>query len=225
MKRLRIVAVACLSLFLLVFCAGCGESTTSEVEENITSSDSTETTVWEEPAYTFPSGPEVAHGTIALSHWYQSMSELYNDTKYVVIGRVFLQEFPSTLQSKASYVQVWIDEVLSGDMQINQMITVSEIGFHFANEDEASVNAVPLLRPGERVLLFLNGPWEFVAPWETGYSLAGDYQGKFFYNQEENAWYPAGILGNQGALVFSDAAEPLSDKEFRMKLQDIIENK
>ena len=220
MKRLRIVAVACLSLFLLVFCAGCGESTTSEVEENITSSDSTETTVWEEPAYTFPSGPEVAHGTIALSHWYQSMSELYNDTKYVVIGRVFLQEFPSTLQSK-----VWIDEVLSGDMQINQMITVSEIGFHFANEDEASVNAVPLLRPGERVLLFLNGPWEFVAPWETGYSLAGDYQGKFFYNQEENAWYPAGILGNQGALVFSDAAEPLSDKEFRMKLQDIIENK
>ena len=206
---------------MLLFVSGCGQPSAGEQGNPSAAAAPEGTTAPEEPAYTFPSGPEEGELVVCFSHWYRTINELCRDAGYVIVGRVFIQEFSSDPMSYSSYAQVWVDEVLSGDMQPDQMITVSELGAQHADGNTATTDGVPLLREGERVLLFLQGPWENSGPCKISYSLVGDYQGKFFYHQEEDCWYAANLLGNGGIFVLSDASRPLSDEEMRQKLKNL----
>ena len=201
---------------VLLFASGCGssEGTVAEPAAATASGDTTESG---EPTYVFPSGPEEGEISICSSSGYSTINELCDDAEYIIIGRVFLREFQWIDGICESIVQVWVDEVLSGDMPADRMITVSEMGGQSSDGHTASVCYVPLLQEGERVLLFLKGPWEYPDPWKTGYFLVGDYQGKFFYKQEEDCWYVAGLLG-KNASVPSDATKPIPDEEMRQLL-------
>lgn len=221
MKTHRITTTGCLLAVLLLLCTSCGQSGEESNGDSSDVSSSGDTTAWTEPTYIFPSGPEDGDMSVCLSHWFRSIKELYEEADFVVIGRVFLRESPVSSDSHFSYLQIWVDEVLLGDMQSDQMITIREIGYYGSDGYTASICHVPLLQEGERVLLFLDGPWEYPDPWKTGYSLVGDYQGKFFYKQENDSWYAAGLLGKEGILVPTDAQQPLPDADFRMKLANM----
>ena len=222
MKRLGILAATCLFSFLLVFCAGCGESDRPGEEENTTDPMTTETgtTCWEEPPYVFPTGPEGLDMVVFPSHIYQSIGELYGDADCVIIGRVYLQEFDKTDEGGYSYAQVWVEQTIKGDSLSESMITVREHGTE-SEVGTASVGRVPLLREGECVLLFLQNKVELPAPWKKGYVTVGDYQGKFFYQKEEDCWYASGLLGEIGDLLSSDAKEPLSNADMAWLLHNM----
>lgn len=220
MKTHRITAIGCLLAVLLLLCTSCGQSGEESNGDSSGVSSSEDTTAWAEPTYIFPAGPEDGEMAICSSSGYSTINELCDDAEYIIIGRVFLREFQWIDSMCESIVQVWVDEVLSGDMQMDQMITVCEIGYQGSDGYTASVDYVPLLQEGERVLLFLNGPWEYPDPWKSGYAVLKDYEGKFFYKQEEDCWYAAGLLG-KNASVPSDATEPIPDEELRQKLKNL----
>lgn len=56
----------------------------------------------------------------------------------------------------------------------------------------------------------------------TAGAIVGEYQGKFFYNQAENAWYHSGTLGNYTAVP-EGMRDPISDADMR-RLIDSMAN-
>ena len=198
MKRLRRWAIPVLLAFLMFSCAGCGDSAPVTEDEGGTppsGSVSAEST----PVYSFPSEKEEQSA-----------------------GEVCYQEFYQYEEQRSSYAQVWVEETLYGDQQPQKMLTVCEVGAKFGNGTEGSILQIPLLRKGQRVLLFLFENARLVPPWNNGCAIVGEYQGKFFYNQAENAWYHSGTLGNYTAVP-EGMRDPISDADMR-RLIDSMAN-
>lgn len=217
MKWLRKLSVCVLLICFIVICAGCGSSEqTSEHEEttpSVNMSISGDPTVGI-PEYIFPSGPEEQGVHYSLGRYYDTIEDLFNAADSIIIGKVCYQEFYEYKEIKNSYAQVWIEETLHGDKVAQRLVTVCEVGAKYGNGVEGSNAHVPLLRAGERVLLFLFENTLITYPWHNGCTIVGDYQGKFFYNPEDNSWYNAGLLG-QAATYPDDAQNPIPDKEMR----------
>ena len=148
--------------------------------------------------------------------------ELFEAADSIIIGEVCYQEFYQYEEQRSSYAQVWVEETLYGDQQPQKMLTVCEVGAKFGNGTEGSILQIPLLRKGQRVLLFLFENARLVPPWNNGCAIVGEYQGKFFYNQAENAWYHSGTLGTY-ADVPEGMRDPISDADMR-RLIDSMAN-
>lgn len=221
MKRLRRWAIPVLLAFLMFSCAGCGDSAPVTEDEGGTppsGSVSAEST----PVYSFPSEKEEQSAGYKLGRIYKTMEELFEAADSIIIGEVCYQEFYQYEEQRSSYAQVWVEETLYGDQQPQKMLTVCEVGAKFGNGTEGSILQIPLLRKGQRVLLFLFENARLVPPWNNGCAIVGEYQGKFFYNQAENAWYHSGTLGTY-ADVPEGMRDPISDADMR-RLIDSMAN-
>ena len=223
MKRFRKFARPILLAYLLFSCTGCGDSDQSIKETEATpqlSGDVSEGTTDTTPVFSFPSGPEETGVNTKLGRIYQTMEELFEAADSIIIGEVCHQEFYQHEENRNSYTQIWIEETLYGNQLPQKMLTVCELGAKYGNGSEGSLHHVPLLRKGQRVLLFLFENTLLPYPWHNGCAIVGNYQGKFFYNQEENAWYHSGLLGGTG-IVPDDARDPLSDADMRERIKEM----
>ncbi len=110
-----------------------------------------------------------------------------------------------------------VGEVLKGELQQGTQITISETGKHLEDGSDISIDGVPLLYPGMKVILFLDSEAPLVDPERTGYGLIGGYVGKFIYHPDGTI-YNFSLLGGDNVMTLSDAKEPMTEEQFRALL-------
>lgn len=163
----------------------------------------------------FPSTNDTEGMSAMLVYVGESLAEMYQseETGYVVIADVVLDtgiiDHEKTPDQVVSVLR--LREVLKGDMQPGDLIRVPETGIRRLDGSDVAIDGVPLLRKNMRVLLFLKPPYT-MKNGETGYSIRGVYQGKFFFDTE-------GML-HAGASLSDEAHQQLEDCPDVMTLEE-----
>lgn len=202
-----------LAFILMGILTGCIEKT-AERQSDLIPDTSREEKGDLTPIY-FPCANETEVKTAMLTYVGESLAEMYQseETGYVVIADVVLDtgiiDHEKTPDQVVSVLR--LREVLKGDMQPGDLIRVPETGIRRLDGSDIAIDGVPLLRKNMRVLLFLKPPYT-MKNGETGYSIRGVYQGKFFFDTE-------GML-HAGASLSDEAHQQLEDCPDVMTLEE-----
>lgn len=147
----------------------------------------------------------------------KNIDELYQNSENVVVANIIDYDSYTDGYSNRVYSQAKVMEILKGDLQIGNQITVSETGQHLDDGSDISIDGIPLLYPGMKVILFLGTEVPLLDPTRTGYGLIGEYLGKFIYHPD-GIIYNFSLLGGDNVMTLSDAQEPLTEEQFRALL-------
>ena len=113
------------------------------------------------------------------------ISELYERAENIVIASV--TGYESYLDGgylPFVFSQAVVEETLKGNLQKDDEIIISEVGEHREDGSDFSIDGVPLLYPGMKVILFLGLEGVLENNQKTGYGLTGSYVGKFIYHPD-----------------------------------------
>jgi hypothetical protein len=147
-----------------------------------------------------------------LAEDFQSLDSITRSAHAIVsiqvesISYQSFDEFPYTVATAI------VGETWKGTFQPGDRITVVEVGGVFAGRSkvepgargeprEVGVEGVPVMKPGERYLLFLHGPAHVGPVPSSAYSVKGVVQGKI-------------RIGKDGRLQFTGRAESLDEPIF-----------
>ena len=147
----------------------------------------------------------------------KDVGELYERADNVVVASVVGCEPYSDGWISFVYSQADIEETLKGELHQGERITITETGEHLENGNDYSIDGVPLLYPGMKVILFLDSEGPLEDPERTGYGLIGGYAGKFIYHPDGSI-YSFSLLGGKHVRTLSDAKEPMTEEQFRALL-------
>lgn len=167
----------------------------------------------------FPTNINNQEMSASMSYEVKDFEQLYGYAVNIIVGNVTDYEtyyHPNGLHTNV-FSQVEVEETLKGSIEVGEQITISETGQHLDNGTDISIDGVPLLYPGMKVILFLNEGGQLIDPQKTGYGIIGTYLGKFIYHPDGTI-YNFSLLGGDNALTLADAQEPLTEEEFRALL-------
>lgn len=147
-----------------------------------------------------------------LTHRYGSLEALTSASGVIVVGEIVDTVPRQYGRLPFSEATVRVTDVVAGQHQVGELLRVVETGGVFwgrakdgtpasAGAQEVDFEGVPVMRPGERYLLFLlsyDGP---VAA--HSYVVTGEYQGKF-------------RIGTHGAIEFSGDLGHLAESRFAL---------
>ncbi len=202
--------------FLLLCLTACSQSVAHSSEDSPSSIAASDTVTENEVSLYFPTDMENKVLRANFASGIENVEELYEQSDNIVVALVtgyetYSDDF-STVFSKAI-----IQETLKGDLQTGDEITVSETGEHLKDGNDRSVDGIPLLFPGMKVILFLGSEGPLRDATKTGYGLTGSYLGKFIYHPDGTI-YNFSLIGGDPELTLSDVTGPLTEEEFRALL-------
>lgn len=207
-KKIILIAV-CAAILLLAFsCTGKDDIETGVIDSNgkeftadvqtAEKTDETKTDAVENTAvpdsqddgeidFLFPT--TVSEGGISaeVAGCGETMSEMYNQSANVIVGTVVEHGTTDPKYFKTSvYANVRVERVLKGGLSEDDTVRVADVGEFSDDGSEISVDGVPLLRRGMRVLLFLTDGHSYTVSDEgetMSYSIMGGEAGKFFIDE------------------------------------------
>ena len=103
----------------------------------------------------------IALGHVSWAKWYPDLESLVNGHSTVIVGEVQASDM-ETPREGFTHHTVKVLQVVKGDLEPGDIITVSQTGgihiFQTGKKTYYELEDDPLMRPGEKSLLFLNGP-------------------------------------------------------------------
>ena len=202
MKTIRKIMVYILISAILICCNSCkkNESSTPAFPENKSS------------ALVFPEKGK--SGVIYSESGYagQTIREMYDLSENVIIGAVTEDGvIDEKYYKKSVYANVCIEKTLKGEINTEETIMVADIGI-IQDGIEISIDGVPLLKKGMRVMLFLNRGRVIKLETEvTSYSIMGATAGKFFCDRN-NKFHSVKEFSNT-TYTMSDGNIPFTEDE------------
>ena len=100
-----------------------------------------------------------------------------------------------------SYAGVTVEKVIKGALSEGDVLNITETGTRFEDHD-ASIDGVPLLRKGMRVVLFLHDKTE-----QGRYGIVANYYGKLFVDGDGLVYPPSYFSARAGTI--SGFTEPM----------------
>jgi len=146
-----------------------------------------------------------------LAHEFGSLSEIANASPNIVIVTIESRADEPFSNIPFSVASARIEEVVRGSLARGQLIPVVETGGLFAGQSkmnpgevgqptEVGLEGVPVMKPGERWLLFLTGQTH-VGPRQDAYAVSGAMQGKL-------------LIGSDNRIAFTGDPSRLQGAEF-----------
>ena len=202
-KQCALIAVICL-IIIPSACNRTSDLTSNDVEPNTAE-------------LYFPTDTNNQVLSASFPYIEKNVNELYQNSENIIVANIIDYDFYTDGRSKRVYSRAEVIEALKGNLQIGNVITVSETGQHLSDGSDISIDGIPLLYPGMKVILFLGSEVPLLDPTRTGYGLVGDYLGKFIYHPDGTI-YNFSLLGDDNAMTLSDVTGPLTEEEFRSLL-------
>ncbi len=152
-----------------------------------------------------------------LARDFSSIAAISRNSANVVVGSVVRREDEPYQNVPFSIATIQIEQVIHGGLETGAQISVVETGGVFAGRSktepgatgrpvEAGLEGIPVMKPGERWLLFLDAPAR-IGPVQSGaYGIVGAFQGKLLIGSDDRIAF----TGNHDALshqLFAIAAE------------------
>ena len=215
-RRKKLASVLAIALLLLCLTA-CSQSVAHSPADSPSSIAASDTDTENEVSLYFPTNMENEVLRANFASGIENVEELYEQSDNIVVALVTGYETYSDDFSSAVFSKATIQETLKGDLQTGDEITVSETGEHLKDGNDRSVDGIPLLFPGMKVILFLGSEGPLRDATKTGYGLTGSYVGKFIYHPDGTI-YNFSLLGEKPILTLSDVTGPLTEEEFRALL-------
>lgn len=146
-----------------------------------------------------------------LAHEFRSVSEIASASPNIVIVTIETRVDEPFSNIPFSVASARIEEVVRGGLVRGQLIPVVETGGLFAGRSkmnpgevgqptEVGLEGVPVMKPGERWLLFLTGQTH-VGPRQDAYAVSGAMQGKL-------------LIGSDNRIAFTGDPSRLQGAEF-----------
>ena len=124
-----------------------------------------------------------------FSYMQESLQDLYDDSGLIIVGDVIDEgEIDPQYAYQAVSADVKISEIIKGDKNTGDIITVSEMGERDVEPGiDWSIGGVPLLSKGMKVMLFLTDPQKIgEGENDIAYLVTTTYLGKYFYDNNNN---------------------------------------
>ncbi len=160
---------------------------------------------------------ETMSGTISSEQIMETVAELYERSANIVVASVTEYEAYSVGSLPFVLSKAIVNETLKGDLKIGDEIAIEEVGEHLNGGNDLSIDGVPLLYPGMKVILFLGSESELENQNGSAYGTMGSYVGKFIYHPDGKI-YNFSLIGGTPELTLSDVTGPLTEEEFRSLL-------
>lgn len=142
-----------------------------------------------------------------------TIQEMYELSANVIIGKVTENGVIDEKYYKDSvYANVCIEKTLKGELKPNDTIKVADIAV-IQDSMEITIDGVPLLKKGMRVMLFLTGA--SVGKFETEvkfYSIMGATAGRFFCDKN-NKFHSVKEFTDADTYTVSDGDVPFSEEQ------------
>jgi hypothetical protein len=165
----------------------------------------------------FPTNTNNQELSASFPYIEKNVYELYQNSENIVVANILDYDTYTDDYIPKVFSQAKVTEVLKGNLQVGNEITISETGKHLEDGSDISIGGIPLLYPGMKVILFLDEEAPLLDPTRTGYGLVGSYLGKFIYHPDGTI-YNFSLLGGDDAMTLSDVTGPLTEEEFRSLL-------
>ncbi len=211
---------AVLGATFLLFClTACSQSAADASEEDSPVTAVSGTGSEAEGGLYFPTNMknEIIWADAASYNIIDNVEGLYEQSENVVVA--FVTGYEAYLDGNMPFVlsKATVSETLKGDLKIGDEIAIEELGQHLKGGGDRSVDGIPLLFPGMKVILFLGSEASLGDTDKTGYGLTGSYLGKFIYHPDGTI-YNFSLIGGDPELTLSDVTGPLTEEEFRALL-------
>ena len=156
-----------------------------------------------------------SYGTI-----YQSINELVDKASVIMEGEVL--ERVGKIGEQHQVFRVKVNEVIKGSLS-QDVIKVVEVGFieNVAEVDYLSIDGVPLMKEGDRVILLLHPSFGDI--FEGTWFCVGDNSGKFFFKDEDTLIHAAtlSLENDEGELIAAHQLDEFSFSDFDRAMANI----